>query len=225
VRMSSRGRSCAGCRVSNFGGSTRMGAEVLIVADNSDRTEHELTAAELAFHDCQGELRPWGHARARRLRTRHGTRKIRPRRACCRACGQTHVLLAGVALLRRADAVELIGAAIVANAAGQGHRPIAARLGRPEATVRGWLRRFAARAEQTASHAVAWVYRLDVNAFRVEPRQDDSPVQFALAALGRAVAAAEHFMGTAARSRWQVVSSLCSGRLLANTSCPYPPLR
>ncbi len=198
---------------------------MLIVTDDIDRTEHQLTAGELACPECQGELRPWGHARARRLRTRHGTRHIRPRRACCRVCGRTHVLLAGVALLRRVDAVEVIGEAIVANAAGLGHRPIAARLGRPAATVRGWLRRFAARAERTASHAVAWIYRLDVSAFRVDPDRDGTPVRFALAALGRAVAAAERFMGTTAHSRWQVVSSLCSGRLLANTSCPYPPVR
>jgi hypothetical protein len=52
-------------------------------------------------------------------------------------------------------------------------------------------------------------------------------LQFALAALGRAVAAAERVRNASARSRWQVVvSSLCSERLLANTStsCPYPPL-
>lgn len=197
---------------------------MLIVADDIDRTERELTAGELGCPDCQGELRPWGHARARRLRTRHGRREMRPRRACCRGCGRTHVLLAGVALLRRADAVEVVGEAVLANAAGQGHRPIAARLGRPPATVRGWLRRFAARAELTASHAVVCIYQLDVTAFRIEPGEHDTPVQFALAALGRAVAAAERVKGASARSRWQVVSSLCSGRLLANTSCPYPPL-
>ena len=202
----------------------KTGADLLIVADDTDRTERELTGGELACPDCQGELRPWGHARPRWLRTRHGTRRLRPRRACCHGCGRTHVLLAGVALLRRADAVEVIGEAVMASAAGQGHRPIADRLGRPPATVRGWLRRFAARAQQTASHAVACIYRLDASAFRVEPGQDDTPVQFALAALGRAVAAAEHVRSTRARSRWQVVSSLCSGRLLANTSCPYPPL-
>lgn len=111
-------------------------------------------------------------------------------------------LLAGVALLRRADAVEVIGEAIVASAAGLGHRLIATRLDRPAATVRGWLRRFGARAEQTASHGVAWIYRVDVTAFRAEPGRHDTPVRFALAALGRAVAAAERFMGTTARPRW-----------------------
>ncbi len=50
-------------------------------------------------------------------------------------------------LVRRADAVVVIGAALLAKAAGQGHRPIAVLLGRPESTVRGWLRRFTGRAE------------------------------------------------------------------------------
>jgi hypothetical protein len=57
------------------------------------------------------------------------------------------VLLLVDALLRRADTVEVIGAALMDKAAGVGHRRIAARLGRAEATVRGWLRRFASRAQ------------------------------------------------------------------------------
>jgi hypothetical protein len=57
------------------------------------------------------------------------------------------VLLAEVCLLRRQDEVEVIGAAIEAHVAGEGHRPIASRLGVPAGTVRGWLRRFAVNAE------------------------------------------------------------------------------
>jgi transposase-like protein len=40
------------------------------------------------------------------------------------------------------DLAAVIGAALEVKAAGWGHRPIAARLGVPAATVRGWLRRF-----------------------------------------------------------------------------------
>jgi hypothetical protein len=197
---------------------------VLIVADDAVRTEAELAAGELSCPDCHGELRPWGHARERRLRTFQGRRQIRPRRAWVRDCGRTHVLLPGVMLAGRADAVEVIGAALIASAAGVGRRPIAARLGRPHATVRGWLRRFVARAEHTAAHAARWVYRLDLSAFRVEPAVGVSPVQAALELLARAAALAEQVTGSQARSRWQVVSSLCQGRLLANTNCPYLPL-
>ena len=126
---------------------------MLIVADDVDRTERELAGGELACPDCDGELRRWGYARRRWLRTRHGRRQLRPRRGWCRGCGRTHVLVPGVMLPRRADAVEVVAQALVASAAGEGHRAIAARLARPAATVRGWLRRFAARAEQTRQHA------------------------------------------------------------------------
>ena len=214
-----------GASMSEVGGSRSSGADVKIVADDPDVTEHELAAGELACPDCEGELRPWGHARRRWLRTRHGRRQLRPRRACCQACRSTHVLLPGVALPRRADAVEVIAEALTANAAGVGHRPIAARLGRPEATVRGWLRRFAARADQTITHAVACIYRYDPHVSRVQPDPELTPVQSALATLAQAAEACQRSVNKLARSRWQVVSALCSGRLLANTSCPYPQLR
>lgn len=45
-----------------------------------------------------------------------------PRRSRCRQCGATHVLLPAWCLLRRADAVVVIGAALEAAAAGDGHR-------------------------------------------------------------------------------------------------------
>src|SRR5207247_3231176 len=56
-------------------------------------------------------------------------------------------VLPGWCRLRRADAATVIGAALEAAAAGDGHRRIAVRLGRAASTVRGWLRRFAGRAE------------------------------------------------------------------------------
>ena len=52
-----------------------------------------------------------------------------------------------VCLLRRADAAAVIGAALEAGAAGDGHRKIAGLVERQASTVRGWLRRFAGRAE------------------------------------------------------------------------------
>ncbi len=58
---------------------------MLIVADDIDRTERELAAGELACPDCQGELRPWGHARRRWLRSRQGRREIRPDAAAAAA--------------------------------------------------------------------------------------------------------------------------------------------
>lgn len=123
-----------------------------------------------------------------------------------------------------ADTVEVIGQALLANAAGEGHRPIAARLGRPAATVRGWLRRFAARADETRAHATRWLLRLDTGVFRIEADPHATPVQAALAVLAAAAATTEAWFGRPARSPWQLASALCAGRLLANTNCPYPPL-
>jgi hypothetical protein len=197
---------------------------MLIVADDPDRTERELAAGELACPDCRGQLRPWGHARPRWLRTRDGRRQLRVRRSRCADCGRTHVLVPGVMLPRRADAVEVVGEALAASAAGEGYRPIAARLGRPAATVRGWVRRFTARAQMTLQHAMRCLIRFDAGVVRIEPDPATTPTQAALAVLGAAVQALERRFAVSARSRWQLASALCSGRLLANTSCPYPTL-
>ena len=75
-----------------------------------------------------------------------GAGGARARTCCCRiwrCCG-----------VRTRSSV--IGAAIEAKVAGEGHRRIAGRLGVHADTVRGWLRRFAERAErdQGAFHAV-----------------------------------------------------------------------
>ena len=117
-------------------------APVVMVGSDSARVEQRLGAGELVC-PCGGGLR----GGVTRGRGRCGGRRLRPRRARCAACRVTHVLMAVSCLVRRADAVEVIGAALRAKAAGEGHRPIAARLGRPASTVRGWLRAFAGNAE------------------------------------------------------------------------------
>ena len=85
-----------------------------------------LRAGELVGPCCRGSLTPWGHARERVVRGEHGEReRLRPRRARCGSCQTTHVLLPASGLSRRADAVAVIGAALIAKAAGRGHRRIA----------------------------------------------------------------------------------------------------
>jgi hypothetical protein len=83
--------------------------------------------------------------------------RLRPRRTRRAGCRRTHVLV----LARRAGAVRAIGAALRAAVAGLGHRPIAERLGRPAATVRGWLRSFASRAEALRAGFTALACALD----------------------------------------------------------------
>src|SRR5664279_4512139 len=65
---------------------------------------------------------------------------VTPRRARCSDCSATQILLPTELVPRRADSTEAIGAALVARAGGAGYRSIAAHFGRPESTVRRWLR-------------------------------------------------------------------------------------
>ena len=103
------------------------------------RAETALAAGTLACPGCARPLRPWGHARTRTVRD-HGTTTLalRPRRARCRTCRVTHVLLPTAATLRRADSTAVIGSALLASARGAGYRRIAAELDRPVSTVRRW---------------------------------------------------------------------------------------
>lgn len=196
-------------------------APMLIVCAEAVRVEAELADGSLSCPSCGGMLRPWGHARARVLRRAAGVRSLRPRRARCRECAGTHVLLPELGLLRRRDEVVVIGAAIEAKAAGAGHRRIAERLGVPKDTVRGWLRRFAARAEQVRAHFTRWAFALDVELGPIPPA--GGVLADALEAI--AVAARAWVLRFGLGEAWQVASVLSGGVLLCNTSCPFPPVR
>jgi hypothetical protein len=76
----------------------------------------------------------------------------------------THVLLPVTALLRRADTAAVIVSALAAKATRRaGFRRIAADLARPTETVRGWLRRFAERAEAVRSVFTVWLRAVDAD--------------------------------------------------------------
>jgi hypothetical protein len=116
-------------------------------------------------------------------------------------------------LVRRADAVVVIGAALLAKAAGQGHRPIAVLLGRPESTVRGWLRRFAGCAESVRVLFTGLLHALDAAAVAVGGA--GSVFADALEALGLAAAAAARLFGP--RPAWQFAASASGGLLLGRS--------
>lgn len=122
-------------------------------------------------------------------------------------------------LLRRRDAIEVIGAALLARRAGRGHRRIAAGLGVPASTVRAWLSRFSARADLLRAAATAWAHGLDRDLGRLEPR--GSPFADALEALGVAAGAAVRRLGPA-RSSWHVIAALTGTLMLAPTALPTP---
>ncbi len=187
----------------------------MIVCAEQARVEAELVDGLLACPSCREVLGPWGHGRERVLRRSSGDWRWRPRRARCRGCAGTHVLLPDLCLLRRQDEVAVIGEAIEAHVAGEGHRPIAERLGVPAGTVRGWLRRFVERADQIRAHFTRCAVALDPQLCPIVPA--GSVVADALEAL--AVAARAWVLRFGPRAVWQIVSRFSTGGLLSrNTS-------
>ena len=187
---------------------------MLTVGANPVEVEARLVSGALVCPGCDGSLGPWGWARARSLRGVAGAVVLRPRRARCSACRVSHVLLPVFALLRRADLVEVIGAALSAKAAGAGARTIAAGLGRPVETVRGWLRRFAGRAE--ALRAWFTVLLVDTGIDPVPPAAGRTAFADAVAAvLGAVVAARSRWPRVGAVSPWWWACAASAGRLLA----------
>jgi uncharacterized protein DUF6431 len=194
---------------------------VLIVADDPVGVEADLRAGRLSCPRCQtGVLGGWGRARRRELRTRFGSRSLRPRRGRCRdsRCGVTHVLLPDVCLVRRSYSVEVIGEAIRVALLG-GLRSAAEELGVPIETVRGWRARLRSRAGLVAAHFWRWAVALD-GALSV-PGAQFSAVE-AIEAIG--VASRALALSGGLRPAWSWVSALTGGGLLLpfNTSSPWP---
>jgi hypothetical protein len=157
---------------------------------------------------CGALLGPWGWARERLVR---GSGWLLPRRGRCRGCRGTQVLLPASVLLRRADAVTVIGIALVAKAGGAGHRPIAVLLGVPSSTVRGWLRRIAMVAERVLAVLAAAAAQLGVEFVVPAPTVD--PVAAVVEMLGALAAAMARRLGGSC-SPWRLASVLTGGRLL-----------
>jgi len=185
---------------------------VLMVGTDPVEVDRMLVTGQLRCPGCRGRLGPWGHARSRAVREEHGPVRRRPRRSRCGGCGRTHVLLAASMLARRADGVAVIGAALVAKAAGAGHRTISAGNGRPASTVRGWLRRFDRRGEQLRTLFTGLLHALDPAAGSLLPTE--SAWSDALAAVGAAAAAAVRLFGP--RCPWQFAAAASGGLLLAS---------
>ena len=192
------------------------GDAVLTVGSDPAGVEMKLSSARLRCPHCGDRLAPWGHGRVRSVRREGPLRwRLRPRRARCSGCGSTHILLPVDCLLRRADTVEVIGAALLAAGAGWGHRHIAELVERAASTVRGWLRRFAARAGPVREGFTALAVALEPAP--VMPGPTGSAVGDAVAAILTA--------SRAVRSRWpelpftvsvwEVAAAITSGRLLA----------
>jgi hypothetical protein len=192
---------------------------VVTVSPDPVRVESQLSAGTLTCPSCDGGvLAPWAWARERWVGRGRGRERVRPRRGRCRTCGATHVLLPATMLARRGDWAATIGRALELKAARLGQRPIATAVGVSRSTVRGWLSRFAVVAETVRAHLTRWALWLDPGLVRLEP--SGSPIGDAVAAVAAAGAAATERLGIGCR--WQFASAATGGRLLANTTSPFP---
>ncbi|WP_256041422.1 DUF6431 domain-containing protein [Cryobacterium sp. SO1] len=191
----------------------------MIVVASPVQAEALLDAGQLSCPGCAGTLRPHGYGRIRRVRSLGvAPVTVRPRRARCFSCAATHVLLPAGLVLRRADTAEVIGTALAAKARGEGHRTIAAQLGRPVSTVRRWLRR------AREPHA-DWLHEQGVqHAYRADPdilnRELVWPTTLgdALNLLAGAALACQR-RGDCPLPVWTLIGMFTRGRLLP------PPLR
>lgn len=191
----------------------------MIVVSCPRRAEDSVLAGAMCCPRCAGTLRPYGHARTRTVRgLGAATLTVTPRRARCAECGATQILLPGALCARRADATEVIGHALAAKAAGSGFRAIAATLGRPDSTVRRWLRR-------APEHHARWLYQRAVahrtridRELLIRPAAQPTLLGHALNLLAGVALRYRELFGYP-DPPWSVIGALSHGHLLA------PPLR
>ncbi len=168
-----------------------------------------LGSGELACpaSSCSGRLRPWGHARLRRIRLLGGRRvRLTPQRARCGHCRTTHVLLPAWAAPRRGVDIATIGTSLASRLRGDSHRHIGTCLGIPADTVRGWLRRLTSRAEELRGHALDHLAGLEPDAAWLVPT--GCPLGDALATLAAAVEAARRRFAYGPESVWPLLGQL-----------------
>ena len=205
---------------------------MVTVRGSEESVEARLRSGLLACW-CGGKLRPWGHARPRRVATFAGQAVLRPRRGICRGgCGRSHVLLPGFLLSRRRYAAPVIFAALALRVAGLKVTAVAARLrlpvpGRPgqwwsvpSSTAGSWLARFASGAGQLRQVFLAVLPLADPQGRPVAAA--GSPAADALAALEAVTAGLRsRFGGLDTVTAHEVAAHLTGGLLLA-PALPVP---
>ncbi len=169
---------------------------------------------------CGGTLARWWFGVPRDIVGVGGVvERVRPRRAICGSCGTTRVLLPDSMLRRRPYSAEVIGAALVAAAGEVPWTQVAARIGVPFETVRGWLRRFTRRADLVR----AWLLGL-LDALVDDPALPPGEAGPAAGALAVLAALHRQMPGrwplVAGLSPWQLAARLSRGGLL---SPAWPP--
>jgi hypothetical protein len=127
------------------------------------------------------------------------------------------VLLPRFCLGRRVDGVGVIWAALLARAAGAGWRAVTAVAARPASTVRGWLSRFAARAESIRVGFAVLERRVGVGGDLDRLVPAGGAVADAVAQIGAACAAVRRALGPAVFTvpAAEIVAACSGGWLLA----------
>ena len=141
--------------------------------------------------------------------------RIWVRRARCQACGgSSHALLPSFCLKGRLDAVEVIGPAVEAVAAGAGTRSVARGMGIAFAhtTVRGWWRRHRQRVGVLLEVVVAVAAAWGVSLSRLSATVSEADGVGALKTVGVSVSAA---VGIGV---WPAVSLVSGGAWLSTTT-------
>jgi hypothetical protein len=171
----------------------------MITVIDQEAALRSAAASQLTCPNCGGTLRRWSNARTRTIRLLQGEAATwTPPRLRCRDCARTHVVHAVQLGPRHAYGTEVLTTALVRAADGTGHRAVAAGLGLPADTVRGWLRRARGAAEDVRIQAVQAIVGLEPDQLPTEP----SPSSLAEALRALAVAA------RLAADRWKIPAPL-----------------
>ena len=109
--------------------------------------------------------------------------------------------------------MDVVGVALMFSVQGHSHRTMAAQLGLPAETVRGWIRRVNRRAEWLRIEGTTAAAAFDPTLTAIEPTASRSPLAEAFEALGLAAAAAQRLFGTTA-TPWQFIAVLARGQPL-----------
>jgi hypothetical protein len=143
------------------------------------------------------------------------------RRGRCSACRRSHALLPDLVLVRRLDAVAVIGASLAGKLArGLGLRPIAEQLDVPHTTVRSWWQRFQARSPQLLAQCTALAVALDGTPVEVNALSEHA----ALELLGVAWQRARARFGVRIGGMWSFWSGISGGHALGpHTTSPWAP--
>lgn len=192
---------------------------VTSVAGSFSECRAALKNRKVPCPDCGRPLRPRGFARPpAKLRGGPGEAGVRlgprPRGQCDRCC-RSHVLQPAAVAAHRSDALPVLVRALLAFVLeGAGARQVAAVLGRPARTVRGWLAqaRLSARRHLPAFTAMLTGLGGQVLVPRIGEQDPLTELVAVLRALGTAAAARWGDLGL---PEWERINLICRGRFLS----------